>query len=332
MLAAILKDRLTDLVLEEISIPAPLAGQAVVRLKAAALNRRDWWVQQGKYAALEYPALLGSDGAGTVDCVGEGVDNAWVGQEVIINPALHWGANRTAPSKDFAILGMPTQGTLAQYVAVPANAIVAKPAHLSWKEAAALPLAGLTAHRALFYRAGLQAGEKVLITGAGGGAAQLALLFAVASGAQAWVTTSTPEKLQTCIEMGAKGGAMYTNPTWDADIKEQAGGFDVVLDSAGGPDFTKLLEVSNLGARIVFFGGTAGPWPAMPPQRLFWKQVSLLGTTMGSPEDFADMVQLVADNQLIPTISHVFTLEDCNQAFTTMGNGAALGKIVVTIP
>jgi NADPH:quinone reductase-like Zn-dependent oxidoreductase len=332
MLAAIIPDKLENIELKDIDMPLAGPGQVLVRLHAAALNRRDWWIQQGQYATLRYPAIVGSDGAGVVETVGEGVDKGLVGQEVIINPAFHWGLKRAAPSSQFAILGMPTQGTLAQYVAVPAAQIAPKPAHLSWAQAAALPLAGLTAHRALFYRAGLQKGEKVLITGAGGGAAQLGLLFALAAGAEVWVTSSSQAKLDFCLQQGAKGGALYTDPNWVQGLKEKAGGFDVVLDSAGGSDFPKLFEVVDLGARISFFGGTAGAWPTMPPQRLFWKQVSLLGTTMGSQEDFADMLALVAKAQLVPTVAEVFPLEKAQAAFDFMGRGEGLGKIVLQIP
>ena len=331
MKAALLPAKLTRLILEDIPKPLPAPGQALVRLEAAALNRRDWWIQQGQYAGLQYPAVLGSDGAGKVEAVGSAEDAAWVGQPVIINPALHWGADRKAPAKDFGILGMPTQGCLAEYVCVPVANLAHQPAHLTPIEAAALPLAGLTAFRALFFRGRLKAAEKLLITGAGGGAAQLALHFGLHAQAQVYVTAGTAQKVQTCLQAGAAGGVCYNQTDWHKDLKAQAGGFDLIIDSAGGPDFAKLIDLANDGGRIVLFGGTAGPWPSMPPQRVFWKQVDILGTTMGSPEDFADMLAFVNEHRLRPTISQVVPLPQVNEAFEAMGRGEGLGKIVVTI-
>ena len=331
MRAAILPDKNQPLRIQDEPMPEIGPGQALVRVKAAALNRRDLWIQRGQYAALRYPALLGSDGAGTVEAVGEGVDGAWVGQEVIINPTIRWGDRQEAPAKDFGILGMPSRGCLADYVAVPAENLAAKPAHLSWEEAAALPLAGLTAYRACFYRGKLKAGQKLLVTGAGGGAAQFALAFGIAAGAEVWVTSSSNEKLNACIGAGAAGGVLYTTEGWDKQLKERAGAFDVGIDSAGGAEFNKLFEVMRDGGRIAVFGGTAGPWPSMPPQRVFWKQLSILGTTMGSPQDFAAMLAFVDTHQLKPAIGAVYELSNVNAAFGAMAAGTHMGKIVVRI-
>jgi NADPH:quinone reductase-like Zn-dependent oxidoreductase len=303
----------------------------LIRLRAAALNRRDWWIQQGQYASLQYPAIVGSDGAGTIVVVGEGVSSSLLNQDIIINPGLNWGKRRAAPDKAFSILGMPSQGTLAEFVSVPVDHIHAKPTHLSWEEAAAIPLAGVTAHRALFYRAGLKAGEKLLVTGAGGGAAQLALLFGVATGAQVYVTSSSQEKLDACIKIGASGGVLYTTEGWEKALKEQAGLFDVILDSAGGQGFGKLFDVAEQGARITFFGGTAGAWPSIPPQKVFWKQISILGTTMGSKEDFSEMIAFVEKHKIRPTINHIFPLDQTQDAFDLMGQGDGIGKIVIRL-
>ncbi len=331
MKAAVLPAKGATLVIEDVPTPQPGPGEALVRLEAAALNRRDWWIQQGQYGGLQYPAILGSDGAGRVEAVGSTADEAWVGRQVIINPALNWGSDRKAPSKGFGILGMPTQGCLAAYVCVPESNLAPQPAHLSAIEAAALPLAGLTAFRAMFYRGRLQAGEKLLITGAGGGAAQLALHFGLHAGAQVYVTAGSEQKVQACLAAGAAGGICYKNEDWHKDLKAQAGGFDLIIDSAGGADFSKLIDLANDGGRIVLFGGTAGPWPSMPPQRIFWKQVDILGTTMGSPEDFADMLAFVNKHQMRPTVGQHFPLSRVNEAFEAMGRGDGLGKIVITI-
>lgn len=332
MKAAILPGKLASLVLEDAPKPVPAAGEALIRLHAAALNRRDLWIQRGQYAALRYPALLGSDGAGVVEEIGSGVEGGWVGRSVIINPSLHWGPRQEAPEKTAGILGMPTAGCLAEYVVVPAENLFEKPAHLSWEEAAALPLAGLTAYRAVFYRGQLKAGQKLLVTGAGGGAAQLALQFGIQAGAEVWVTSSSEEKLARCRESGAAGGVLYTQEGWEKELKEKAGAFDLIVDSAGGPEFNKLIELARDGGKIALFGGTAGPWPSLPPQRVFWKQIDILGTTMGSPQDFADMVAFVNRTGLKPTVGLVFDLDQADDALAAMGRGEGIGKIVVRIP
>lgn len=331
MKAAILPGKLAPLILEDTPKPVPAPGEALIRLNAAALNRRDLWIQRGQYAALRYPALLGSDGAGIVEEVGSGVEAGWVGKAVIINPSLHWGTRQEAPEKTSGILGMPTAGCLAEYVVVPAENLFEKPAHLSWEEAAALPLAGLTAYRAVFYRGQLKAGQKLLVTGAGGGAAQLALQFGLKADAEVWVTSSSEEKLARCVDSGARGGVLYTQEGWDKALKEKAGAFDLIVDSAGGSEFNKLIELARDGGKIALFGGTAGPWPSLSPQRVFWKQIDILGTTMGSPKDFADMANFVNRTELRPTVGLVFNLDQADEALAAMERGEGIGKIVVRI-
>src|ERR1035437_4965519 len=196
----------------EVPDPSPAPGEAVVAIRAGALNHRDVWIKLGQYAGLKWPCIPGSDGAGVVAAVGDGVDAEWVGREVIINPGLNWGASEHAQRSQFNILGLPCDGTLAEKVSVPAGQLTPKPAHLSWEEAAALPLAGLTAYRAIFPRAQLHAGERVLITGIGGGVALLALQFAVAHGAEVWVTSSSTDKISRAVALGARGGFDYTQP------------------------------------------------------------------------------------------------------------------------
>src|SRR5690606_20060028 len=193
--AIVLRGVHEPLVVDEMPIPEIGAEEALVRIRAAALNRRDWWIQQGKYAGLKFPIILGSDGAGVVEQVGNERDGAWVGRDVVINPALSWGSDEVAQGKSFHILGLPEDGTFAEFVRVPVANLYAKPAHLSFEEAAALPLGGLTAFRALFSRAGLKAGDKVLVVGAGGGVATFALQWAVHAGATAYVTSGSAWKI-----------------------------------------------------------------------------------------------------------------------------------------
>ena len=312
--------------LQDVPDPAAGPGEAVVRIEAAALNHRDLWIQKGQYAGLKFPIILGSDGCGTV------VEGAQAGREVIINPGFAWGNRPQAQANDFRILGLPDDGTFAERVKAPASQLVDKPAHLDAQQAASLPLAGLTAYRALFWRARLRAGERVLLTGVGGGAALFALQFAVAAGARVFVTSGSDAKIARAVELGAAGGVNYKTDKWADALKAQAGGeFDVTIDSAGGEGFLQLIELAAPGGRIAFFGATAGDPPKFPMRRVFWKQLSILGTTMGSPEDFAAMVAFVNEKKIIPLASHAFPLADGNRALEAMEKADQFGKIVLTV-
>lgn len=308
--------------------PKPGAGEAVVTVRAAALNHRDVWIRAGQYAGLTFPCVPGSDGAGVVSAVGTGVDAAWLGREVILYPSLDWGSDQRAQGARFTILGMPRAGTLAEKISIPASQLTLKPGHLNWEEAAALPLAGLTAYRAVFARGNLQSTERVLISGIGGGVAQFALQFAVAAGAEVWVTSSSPEKIARAVALGARGGFDYRDAGWSAAALRQAGPFDLVVDSAGGEGFGRLVDVTASGGRIAFFGATRGD-AALPVRKVYWRQISLLGTTMGSPADWAAMVGFVERHRLKPVISEVFPLAQVSDAFALMERGGQCGKIVV---
>ena len=298
-------------------------------LRAAALNHRDVWIKTGQYAGLKWPCIPGSDGAGVVAEVGVGVDRSWIGREVVINPSFNWGTEERAQGAQFQILGLPRDGTLAERIAVPVAQLAPRPTHLSWEEAAALPLAGLTAFRALFPRARLQPGERVLVSGVGGGVATFALQFAVAAGAQVWVTSGSPAKIARAVAMGAKGGFDYNATDWPAQAAAQVGGgFDVIVDSAGGEGFGRLIDAAVSGGRIVFFGATRGD-AQLPVRKVFWRQISLLGTTMGSPADWAAMTAFVAEKRIRPVVSEVFPLARAADAFALMERGGQFGKIVV---
>ena len=318
--------------LRDLPDPTPGPGEAVVALKAAALNHRDLWIQKGQYAGLKFPITPGSDGCGRVEAVGEGVEEAWKGREVIINPGLDWGNRTDAQGGKFRILGLPDDGTFAEKVRVPASALADKPAHLDACHAAALPLAGLTGFRALFHRAGLRPEDRVLISGVGGGVALFALQFAVASGNAVFVTSGSKDKIQRAVELGARGGVSYKEDKWAKQLKgEAAGGFDVIIDSAGGEGFADLIDLANPGGRIAFFGATRGNPPGFDMRKVFWKQLSILGTTMGSPEDFAAMVRFVEEKKIVPLAEHVFPLAEGNAALQAMENAEQFGKIGLTM-
>jgi len=331
MKAAVLQGVDQPLVIRQVADPEPGKGFARVRLQAAAVNHRDLWIQQGRYAGLKFPLIPGSDGAGVVEAVGAGVDRDWVGRPVIINPSLAWGSDPRAQGAEFRILGLPDDGTFAEAIAIPVANLAPRPAHLATEHAAALPLAGLTAWRALFARGGLSAGETVLVTGIGGGVALLALQFALAAGATVYVTSGSPDKLLQARTLGAAGGANYRDADWATQLERQAGRFDLIVDGAMGEGFTRLIELARPGGRIVFYGATAGNPPGLDARRVFYRQLNLLGTTMGSPADFAAMIRLVEARHIVPVIDTLLPLERAEQALRRMEGAAQFGKIVLTL-
>ncbi|MDD2762921.1 MAG: zinc-binding dehydrogenase [Opitutaceae bacterium] len=331
MKAAVLEGVEKQLVIRQVADPVPAPGLAVVRLEAAALNHRDLWIQQGRYAGLKFPIILGSDGTGVVEAVGSQNDREWIGRQVVINPSLDWGVDPRVQGTRFRILGLPDDGTLAEAVAVPVANLAPRPAHLAVGQAAALPLAGLTAWRALFSRGQLRAGEKVLITGIGGGVALLTLQFALAAGATVYVTSGSAEKLAQARTLGAAGGASYRDPGWSTQLQQQGGFFDLIVDSAMGEGLAPLIELARPGGRIVFYGATTGNPPGFDARKVFFRQLSLLGTTMGAPADFAAMVRLVETKRIVPVIDTILPLEEVEQGLRRMKTAAQFGKIVLTL-
>ena len=322
-------------VLRDVPQPVPAAGEVLVRLHAAALNHRDVFIQHGQYAGLRLPCTLGSDGAGTVAAHGPALpaDAPALGAAVVINPGWGWGENPRVQGRDFRVLGMPDPGTFAEYLAVPARYLRPRPAHLSWAEAAALPLAGLTAYRAAFVRAQAQAGERVLVTGVGGGVALLAAQLCAAQGCDVWVTSGHAAKLARALALpGIRGGGNYNAPQWEKTLTQQAGGpFDVIIDSAGGAAFGALLDAAAPGGRIVFYGGTLGAIPQLPPAKVFWKQLSILGSTMGSEADFDALLALVVAHQITPVVDEIFPLAAAEAALRRLEASSQFGKVVLEI-
>jgi NADPH:quinone reductase-like Zn-dependent oxidoreductase len=299
--------------------PMPAPGEVLVQVRAAALNRRDYFITQGLYPGIVLPIILGSDGAGVCE-----------GRDVIINPNINWGDNAAVQSKHYNILGLPKNGAFAEQVAVAADRLHDKPAHLDWAQAAALPLAGMTAWRALFTKGQVQPGHHVLVTGAGGGVALFAIQFALAAGAQVFVTTGSHEKLERAKQLGASGGAIYRDSDWDRQLAAQCAGFDVVIDSAGGPGFPSLLKLCNPGARVVIYGGTVGKIPDVSPQLIFWKQLAILGSTMANDTEFKAMLEFVNLHHIVPIVDSVFDLADGAKAFKRLAANTQFGKIVLT--
>ena len=330
MKAIVLEGPDQPLAFKEVDKPVLAPGEALVQVKAAALNRRYYWITIGKYAGIKYPIILGSDGAGIVAEVGSDADKHWIGQGVIINPGYGWGDDPDFQSDDFKILGLPADGTFAEYVKVQAQHLHPKPAHLTWEQAAAIPLAALTTYRALFTKGKAKKGDKVLISGVGGGTGTFALQFAVAAGCQVFVTSGSGAKIERARQLGAAAGVNYKAQDWAEQLHQLAGGFDVIIDSALGDDFVKLPDLCNPGGRIVIFGGTAGNIPALNGRKIFWRQLQIIGTMMGSPDDFKAMLELINEHKIVPVIDEVFPLAQAARAISKMEHSTQFGKIVLT--
>ena len=329
MKALVLSQLKTPVELEERPEPEPASGEVVVQLRAAGLNRRDFWITRGLYPGVRLPVVLGSDGAGVVCKIGAGVSPDWSHQEVIINPGLQWGDDPRMQGPDFHILGMPRDGTFADQVAVPATSLSPKPAHLGWNEAAVLPLAGVTAYRAVFTQGALGDGETVLVTGIGGGVATYALLFAKAAGARVFVTSSSPDKLSRALQLGAVAGYDYFTENWGKQLRSEHGSVDLIIDGAGGPGYHNLIEIASPGGRIVNYGATAGPPAEFDLLKLFWKQLRVIGSTMGSPNDFQAMLGFVHEHQIRPIVDQAEPLAEGNGLMIRMGNSDQFGNLAL---
>ena len=312
-------------------IPGPL--EVVVRLKAAALNHRDLWIRQGLYADIQLPIILGSDGSGEVVALGSKVSTTLVGQPVLINPCLDWGPNPRVHQPKMRILGMPTNGTYAQLVAVPAANLRPKPQVLSFEEAAALPLAAMTAYRVVVTKAKVRPGETVLVNGIGGGVAIFAMQLAQAVGAQIVVTSGSEAKIHRACKMGALGGVNYHDTDWSRKLRRLLDGrpLAVILDGSGGNMLEKALELIAPAGRIVSYGATLGAIKQIEVRRIFWKQLTIMGSTMATPHEFDAFLQLYSERQLRPLIDQVFPLEEASLAHQRMEKAQQFGKIVLAI-
>jgi zinc-binding alcohol dehydrogenase/oxidoreductase len=308
---------------EELSDPDPAPGEVLVELRAAALNRRDTAVRRGAYGDFALPLVPGSDGAGIRRDTGE---------EVVILPSLRWGGSEDASAAEFGILGGPEDGTYAELVKVPAENVFRKPGGLSWEEAAALPLAGLTAYRALFTRAALAAGETVLVIGAGGGVASFAVQLARQADARVLVTSSSAEKIERAAGLGAEAGVDYTAGDWAEEVRALTGGagVDVVVDSVGST-WRDSLRCLRRGGRAVVFGATGGAEATLGVRPIYLEHLSLLGTTMGSPRDFEGLLSALSRGRWSPVVDSVRPLAEAAAAHERMERGEHFGKLVLSV-
>jgi zinc-binding alcohol dehydrogenase/oxidoreductase len=305
----------------EFPCPPARPGWVTVMLRASALNWHDVLVRQGRYDS-PLPHIIGADGAGVRTDTGE---------NVVVLPSLNWGDRDDAPDTNWEILGDHTPGTYAELVNVPAECVAPKPAGLSWAEAAALPLVGLTTYRALFVRGRLRQGESMLVIGAGGGIATMAIALAVAAGASITVTSSSNDTIEHAVSAGARGGVLHTERDWPDHARAMSpheAGFDLVLDPVG--RWNESVRALRPGGRLVVLGANAAQTAAMDIRSFYFGQFDLLGTTMGSSRDFAGLLDML-DRCAVrpPVIDREFPLDRAAEAHEYLESGRTFGKCVL---
>jgi NADPH:quinone reductase-like Zn-dependent oxidoreductase len=310
---------------EEIPDPVPGPGQICVKLKRAAFNRRDVFITKNLYPGVALPATLGSDGTGEVAALGAGVAGPALGTPVVIDPEIGWDDTLGhAYAGGGSVLGMPVDGTFAEYIVVPAENVYPKPAGLDDDEAAAIPLAGLTAYRAAFTRGRLSKDDVVLITGVGGGVQSFVLLYAKRAGART-IVTSRAKALGADVAINYK-----SDPDWHKTARKASdGGPTLAIDSTGGETFAKCLDIARTFGRVVSYGGTTGD-SKIRPFSIFWKQLDVLGSSMGSPSDFKGMLALF-ESGLRPVVDRVYPLEEAAAAAQRLWQNEQFGKVVLAI-
>lgn len=323
----------------ELPDPKPKAGQALIRVKACALNHLDIWVRRGwKGLKLDMPHITGSDIAGEIVSV-NAPDSHWsAGTKVIVNPGINLSEDRwtrngeDSLSPGYRILGEHMRGGMAELVCVPLQNVFKMPEKMSFADAAAPILVGTTAWRMLFKRAALKPGETVLIVGAGGGVNSLSIVLAKAAGATVYALTSSKDKIKKAKDLGAADVINYRDtPDWDIEITKRTKGIgvDVIIDNVGAATFQKSLRAVTRGGRIVTVGNTSGHQVSFDNRLLFTKQVSLIGSTMGSQQDFIDAMEFMWGHGIKPVIDRVEPLKNGIKMLQHMEAGEQFGKIVL---
>lgn len=321
----------------DVDIPEPGPGEVRVKVEATAMNHLDLWVRHGLLMETPMPHIGGSDIVGVVDAVGPGAESTPEGVRVVVDPSLdyHWydGAGRGKSFRDgpFRIIGEHTQGGMAEYAVVPAANLLEVPDGVSSETAAAAGLVFVTAWRALVTRAGLRAGEDVLVTGGSGGVGTAAVQVAKLAGARVFAVTSGPENVERVEKLGAdvvydRLAGDFSRRVWSDTGKR---GVDVVFDTVGEAIWPSCLRALAVQGRLVTSGATTGASGDTEIRLVFWKQLSILGSTMGSPAEFRKVMRLVFDGRLAPVIHEAMPLAEAARAHTLLEQGDVFGKLVL---
>ncbi|GIC85449.1 putative alcohol dehydrogenase [Aspergillus udagawae] len=332
---------------QTLPLPTPQGRELLVKMTAASLNHRDVFLRQHLYPGATFDVPLGADGVGVVVGTGPDVTNPerWQGKRVILNPGTGWNDSPDGPEdpKGYRIMGgtkVYNKGTLQEYLTIEESEVEEAPEHLSDAEAAALPLTGLTGWRALVVKAGERnsgKGAAVLITGIGGGVALIALRFAVARGADVYVTSSSEEKIKKAVALGARGGVSYKEDGWEKKLlgmlPSGKRNFDAIIDGAGGDSVEKATKLLKAGGVLSVYGMTVSPKMPFLMQAVL-KNIDVRGSTMGSRKEFKEMVDFVKVNKVHPVISRVVQtdlgdIEGLDSLFQDMKEGKQFGKLVI---
>jgi NADPH:quinone reductase-like Zn-dependent oxidoreductase len=314
------------LVLEDVADPVAGPGEVLIRVHASALNHLDVWIRKG-LPSVPKPRILGADGAGVVEALGEGVEGFAHGDRVVINPGIE------APDGAIHVIGEHGDGTNAELIAVPATNVYPIPDGLTFEEAAAFPLVFETAYRMLVTRAHLMESEWVLLWGIGSGVSTAGLAIAKALGARTIVTSSSDAKLARARDLGADVTVNHADGDVKAAVKEATAGHgvDVVVEHVGEATWRTSLDVAARDGRIAVCGATSGPNPPAALHRVWWKQLTILGSTMGTKADFEGAYDLIATGRARPVVDEVVPLAEIRAAHARLEAGEQLGKIVLRV-
>ncbi|MET3696599.1 zinc-binding alcohol dehydrogenase/oxidoreductase [Bacillus oleivorans] len=317
------KEGLEGVTYRDFEEPITGPGMVKVKIKVAGMNRRDLLVTKNHKPDAP-PVILGCDGAGVIAEVGEGAKKFSVGDEVIISPSIGWKKNSDAPPPEFQILCNPTHGTYAEYIVVPEDIVEKKPSFLTWEEAGVLTLAALTGYRALFTRGKVKAGDTVLLPGIGSGVLTFILKFAKAAGARVIVTSRSEEKRKKALALGADV-AIPTESDWNEELEGEK--VDLVIESIGRATMNKSLGIVRPGGTVVTFGATTEDEVTIDIRKFFYGQYNLLGSTLGSHEEFQEMLSFIEKHSIKPEVDRVFALSEYKEAFEYLRDSKNFGKI-----
>jgi NADPH:quinone reductase-like Zn-dependent oxidoreductase len=342
MKAVVMEARGGPEVLKVAEVPTPEPGpkEVRIRVKAAALNHLDIWVRKGVASPkLPLPHILGADASGVVDAVGPGVTGFVPGDEVVVNPGLSCGhCERCLAGEDnlcpkYEILGEHRFGAYAEYLVVPEANLLKKPQNLSFEEAAAIPLTFLTAWQMVVDKLQVRPGEDVLVMAAGSGVSVAAIQIAKLFGARVIATAGSEEKLRKAKELGADETVNYTHPDWPKEVRRLTGGkgADKVVDHTGALYFEGVIRATANGGRIAIAGASSGYEGTLPFAHVFFRQLSILGSTMGSKSRLFPILRFVEQGRLKPVVGQVLSLEEAAEGHRLLEERRVFGKVVLRV-